>query len=412
MNHSSGIQFMSASTHQLRVAIVASSLQLAGAEKQAFYMARALHRAGLAVQIFHLGSGGHYETRLRQAGVPVRQIYQPKRPLIMLAGLTQTLLQLRPQIVLAPQFGDLRFAAPAGWLCHALVLGGVRSDGFYELNHDGRWSRWLFRLTHGLIANSFRARQNLASQKINVEKIEVLSNVIDLQDFDERSALPPDASLPPGRIIAAAVGSLQPCKRLDRFLEALALARRGEPALAGIIAGSDRGIKAELQAKANALGLIPDDLAFLGEVNRVPALLARSALLVLTSDYEGFPNVILEAMAARLPVVSTPAGDAGLIVQDGLTGYVVDYDDIQTMAERMILLAQSPALRRSLGEAGRKRVEQEYNYESLAERLTAIFHNFARHHRRHSLCELLERGVPARKPGALSGPLMLERPAA
>jgi len=175
----------------------------------------------------------------------------------------------------------------------------------------------MLRLAHGLVANSCRGRLTLVSQGIRPEKIELLPNVIDLQDFDARSALPSEISLPSGRIIASAVGSLHPCKRFDRFLEALALARRSEPALAGVIAGADCGAKAALQEKANALGLAPEHLTFVGECDRVPALLTRSALLVLSSDYEGFPNVILEAMAARLPVVTTPAGDASLVVQHG-----------------------------------------------------------------------------------------------
>jgi glycosyltransferase involved in cell wall biosynthesis len=405
---------LSTMSHQyqsLRVAVVASSLNLAGAEKQTFYMARALLNAGIEVQFFYLGEGGHYETLLRQAGVPVRQIYTPNRPWSMLARLTGDLCRWRPQIVLAAQFGDLRYAAAAGRLCQALVLGGIRSDGFYELNTYGRFSWWLIRCAHGLVVNSRCATQNLVFRGVKPQKIEVLSNVIDLQDFDGQSVLPPDVPLPPGRMVAATVGSLQPCKRLDRFLEALALARRGEPALAGVIAGSDRGVKAELQARANALGLLPDHVAFLGEVNRVPALLARSALLVLTSAYEGFPNVILEAMAARLPVISVPAGDAASVVEHGKTGYVVEADDTRSLAAFMTQLAQTPALRKRLGEAGRKRVEQEYSYESLADRLMEVFQRFACQHRRQSLCELLERGVSARRPETLSGPLMLERPA-
>ena len=179
------------------------------------------------------------------------------------------------------------------------------------------------------------------------------------------------------------------------------MARRSEPALTGVIAGGDRGVYAELQARARALGLMPHfdshHVVFLGEVDRVPALLLQAAFLVLTSDYEGFPNVILEAMAARSPVISVPAGDAGLIVQDGKTGYLVEADDIQTMAEFMVQLARSPEKRRSLGEAGRKRVEQEYNCGSLAERLAGVFHRFARQNRRDSLCELLEHNFATKR---------------
>ena len=386
---------MNNQSRTLRVAIVASSLELAGAGKQAFYMARALHRTGIEVHFFHLGNGGFYEQFLRVAGVPIHQIYVPNRPWLMLARLMKALGRFRPQIVLAAQFGDLRYAAPAGRLCQALVLGGIRSDGFYELNTHGRFSRWLIHWAHGLVANSCRATQNLVFRGIKPQKIEVLSNVIDVQEFDRQSALPSGISVPLDRIVVAAVGSLQPSKRFERFLEALALARRSEPALAGVIAGRDRGTLAALQARANALSLMPHfgshHVVFLGEVDRVPALLTQTAFLVLTSDYEGCPNVILEAMAARTPVISVPAGDAGLIVQDGKTGYLVEADDSRTMAEYMIQLARSPERRRNLGEAGRKRVEQEYNCDSLVERLVAVIHRFACQNRRTSLCEWLER---------------------
>jgi hypothetical protein len=134
-------------------------------------------------------------------------------------------------------------------------------------------------------------------------------------------------------------------------------------------------------------------LVFLGECDCVPALLARSALLVLSSDYEGLPNVVVEAMAARRPVITTPAGDAGVVVQHGRTGFVVQPDDAQGMAAYMVKLAQSPSMRTELGDAGRKRVEQEYNYEMLANRLVNIFRGFAAQQRRTAVLELLNRYV-------------------
>jgi glycosyltransferase involved in cell wall biosynthesis len=377
----------------LRVAMIASSLRLGGAEKQTVYMARTLFEAGVHLQFYYLGGGGHYQTVLQEIGAPVHQIYAPNRPWKILAKLTRALRRLRPHIVLVNQFGDLRYGIIAGRLCHALILGGVRSDGWYELRTHGCLSRFMLRLTHGFISNSQHARQTLVSQGVQAEKLEVLPNVIDLRDFDARSALSLKSALPSDRIIATAVGSLHPCKRFDRFLEALALARRSEPALTGVIAGADYGAKAALQAKAAALGLGPEDVRFIGECQNVPGLLARSAMLVLSSEYEGFPNVILEAMAARLSVITTPAGDAGVIVEHDKTGYVVKPDDAPSMAAFMVRLAQSPSLRMELGEAGRKRVEQEYDYESLSARLMAKFHSFAVLKQEPRLCELLEHGL-------------------
>jgi glycosyltransferase involved in cell wall biosynthesis len=111
--------------------------------------------------------------------------------------------------------------------------------------------------------------------------------------------------------------------------------------------------------------------------------------MALTSDQEGFPNVLLEAMAARLPVIATPAGDAGIVVEDGVTGCVVDFEDVRGMAERMVCLAQSASLRRQLGEAGRRRVERDYSFTSLAPRLMNLYKEVARHQKYSPLLPLL-----------------------
>src|SRR5256886_15241840 len=75
----------STQSRPLRVALVTSSLRLAGAEKQTVYMARALLEAGIDARLFYFGGGGHYETVLQQTGVPLIQIYAPNRPWLILA---------------------------------------------------------------------------------------------------------------------------------------------------------------------------------------------------------------------------------------------------------------------------------------------------------------------------------------
>jgi glycosyltransferase involved in cell wall biosynthesis len=374
----------------MRVALIASSLRLAGAEKQFSYMARALFEAEIDARVFYLGEGDYYQGVLARTGIPLRQIFNRGQPLLMLLRLLKELAALKPHIVLASQFGDLIFAGLAGRLSGALVLGGVRSDGFYELRTAGRRSRPMLKLSHGLIANSHRAKDNLVSVGIDAQKIAVVSNVIDLSDFDRNASRPLMNPAWANRVPVTAVGSLQYCKRFDRFLHGLALARRREPSLFGVIAGEDLGERATLERKAIALGLLPGHVEFLGECEHIPSLLAQSRMLVSCSEYEGFPNVILEAMAARLPVLTTPAGDARRIVNHGVTGYLIRPDDAEEMAECILSLVRDPALCNQLGEAGRKLVEQEYNLTSLAPRLISVFSDFAGKHRRRSLLSALQ----------------------
>ncbi len=390
-----------------RVALVGSSLKLAGAEKQTVYIARALHEAGMDARFFHLGESGYYENTLHRMGIPFRQIYRPNKPVFILTRLAKALWRFQPQIVFAPQFGDLLQAGLAGRLCNALTLGGLRSDGFYELNTHGRWSRWMLRLAHGLVANSYHARQNLASCGLNPEKMKILPNVLDLREFDARSREPSPFALSSNQVFAVAVGSLLACKRFDRFLNALALARRKAPNLVGVIVGADCGCRATLEVQAKELRLTQDHFVFLGECDNVPALLARAGFLVLSSDYEGFPNVILEAMAARLPVITTPVGDAERIVVQGRTGFLVNSEDIEAMANRMVELARSPVTRMRLGTEARRRVAREYNYDSLPSRLLSVFRRFAAQNHRSKLVEDLREEIPAGQSSVLSGALVL-----
>ena len=176
--------------------------------------------------------------------------------------------------------------------------------------------------------------------------------------------------------MAVTVGRLMRVKRLDRFIRALALARRRMPEIRGIIIG-DGPERIALEELAISVGLGKHDLLFLGHCNDVPALLKQADMLVLTSDSEGFPNAVLEAMAAGLPVITTPAGDAELLVQDGTTGYIVPFDDLEMMADRIVRLAESTEVAQRLGRAGRERVKRLYSVTGLAEELLEIYRQVA-----------------------------------
>jgi glycosyltransferase involved in cell wall biosynthesis len=229
----------------------------------------------------------------------------------------------------------------------------------------------MLRLPHVLITNSECARQNLVSQGVASSKIDVISNVIDLQDFDRRSSQSVSIPVDSGQTVAVAVGRIDRNKRFDRLVRALALTRKVAPALTGLIVGRDLGQQSSLQAYAMTLDV--DNLAIAGPSNHVPAILARSHMLIVTSDGEGFPNVLLEAMAGRLPVITTPAGDASAIVTRAKAGYVVDFDDATRMAERMVHLAKHPEVRGHLGCNGRQAVEENYDFESLPGRLLTTY---------------------------------------
>ena len=103
------------------------------------------------------------------------------------------------------------------------------------------------------------------------------------------------------------------------------------------------------------------------------------------------PQCRARGHGARLPVVTTPAGDAGVVVDDGVSGYVVPFDDVDAMAGRMIRLAESRELRQRMGEAGRRRVENAHSYDGLAGRLMSVYEAIAGRHGRRDILAAIAR---------------------
>jgi glycosyltransferase involved in cell wall biosynthesis len=370
---------------KLRVLMVAGTLAQGGAEKQLVHMAEALRRSDVEVRVLTLRRAEFFEERLLSCGIPVVAFGAAGSPARRLVTLVQEARHFRPQVVHAGHFFTNLYVAAVGRACGAVALGAIRSDLAYDLASVGGWGTISLRCAPSLIANSGRAIRAAVARGVPASRLHLLSNVVDLPPDRTRAAVARQLEDPVRGATVAVVARLVQAKRLDRFLHALVAARALEPRVHGVIAGEGPE-RAALEALARSLGLVPDGVAFVGRIPDVGLLLAEAGMLALTSEHEGVPNVILEAMAMGLPVVTTPAGDAGEIVLDGVTGYVTRMDQTDAMATALVALARSPALRRHMGEAGRRRVTEHFSAHGLADRLLTIYHTAAvRQHRRITL---------------------------
>jgi glycosyltransferase involved in cell wall biosynthesis len=370
---------------RLRVALLAGGLWKGGAEKQLVYMARALTETGAEVRVYSLTRGDFYESHLMRLGISVEWVGQRQHPIWRLVRLAQELRRFRPHILQATHFYVNLYPTLLAPLCGAVAIGSIRNDVFHELEANGAWGGWLLRRPPALLANSDAARRNAEALGADPALIRVLPNVIDMGSLQDDGVKPLSDQ---DGIVVLGLSRLMPMKRLDRFLAVVALARRhGTPIRARLV--GDGPERERLLREAQTLGLLPDAITFAGHQDDIAAELAGAHILLHTSDHEGFPNVLLEAMAAGLPVVTTPAGDAGTVVENGTTGYVVPFDAIDLMAERLGDLARSAELRARLGAAGRERARRNYGYPKLATRLLEAYQAFARQQRRDEAIKAL-----------------------
>ena len=171
-----------------------------------------------------------------------------------------------------------------------------------------------------VVANAAAVRDHFAAAGLPADKIDVLPNLLDLDEFDRAAEQPfPQADRLPAGLRLAVVNRLDPEKNAGLLIAALPLVRKEIPAAVLVVAGAGREMPA-LRAQAAALG-VADATCFLGETTETPALLPLCEIGALVPNRnEGLSNTILEYLAASLPVLATDCGGNRELVRDGETG--------------------------------------------------------------------------------------------
>jgi L-malate glycosyltransferase len=173
-------------------------------------------------------------------------------------------------------------------------------------------------------------------------------------------------------IVAIQVANLLPVKAHDVLVPALARLRDEGTQLTMLIVGEGPE-RPNIEALVKRLELGPERIRLLGFRGDVPDLLGASDFFVLPSRMEGLPLSALEAMAQRLPVVTTKVGGIPEVVFDGEHGFLVPPDAPAELAAAMSKLANQPELRLALGEAARARALGEFSFEHMTQKYDDLY---------------------------------------
>jgi glycosyltransferase involved in cell wall biosynthesis len=257
---------------------------------------------------------------------------------------------------------------------HGHVLRGyfdpMRTEFFRETE------KFLARHTTRLIAVGPEVRDDLVELGVAApEKFSVIRLGIDL---DERVGDPGAAEglrrrfgIPPERFVVGWIGRMTGIKRVPDVLAAFAeLVASGVDA--ELVLVGDGPERDQLEARARELGIAKRTL-FLGYQRDIAPYFDLLDALLLPSGNEGTPVVAIEALAAQVPVVATAVGGVPDVVRDGVDGFLAEIGDIETLAQRLAQLAHDPALRATMGAAGRERVVPRYRVSRLVDDIDALY---------------------------------------
>jgi glycosyltransferase involved in cell wall biosynthesis len=235
--------------------------------------------------------------------------------------------------------------------------------------------KWLLARFPKVIAVSSEIKQQLVRRGADAARVTVILNAIDPDQFrrrpGRRAGVRAELGYDDRDLVIGAVGRLEPQKRFDLLLEALARLRGRWPALQVAIAG-DGSLRAELAARAARLD-VADRCAWLGHRDAVGDLHHAFDLFVQSSEYEGTPNAVLEAMAMETPIVATDVGGTRELVGDRVHALLVPPRDPDSLAGAIDAALSDPAAARHRAVAARRRVEMELSFPARTRALESVY---------------------------------------
>lgn len=356
------------SLSDIKFCFLAGTLGQGGAERQLYFILKSLRNANADVTLLSLTEGEYWEEPIKQLGIPIRYVGGPASRVARCAKIAGVVREIRPDIVHSQHFyTNLYAVAAARWaLCRE--VGSLRSDVIHEISaHSRALGTASLRLPRMLAVNSQCGRENAMRLGVRASRLQLLPNAVEMNgsgNLARREAT---------TLATCFVGRLTPLKRGDVFLRALAAARPAlrQPITATIVGdGPDR---ARLEEVVRELELPGHTVRFAGAVADPTAYYHQADVAVLTSDWEGTPNVILEAMAAGLPVVATAVGGVADLVRHGETGLLAPAGDVNALAGHLRTLAADPDMRRALGDNARRVVAAEYSFDALSGNLQRLY---------------------------------------
>ena len=184
-------------------------------------------------------------------------------------------------------------------------------------------------------------KENTLRSFVVKNKIEVIPNFVDLSLYQKDVPCQRSQIAPNGEKIVTHISNMRSVKRIPDIIDIFYRIQNEEEAILLMIGDGPEREKAEQQAKD--LGIY-SKVKFLGKTTEIKKLLCMSDLFLLTSATESFGLVALEAMAAKVPVISSNAGGIREVNVHGVTGYLATIGDVETMANYSLELLQNPEL--------------------------------------------------------------------
>jgi glycosyltransferase involved in cell wall biosynthesis len=367
------------------VVLVIGQLELGGgAERQVSEIALGIREHGFAPRVISLRAGArqgefhpenYWADALRLRGISVHEL--PRRGRLDLSRLMPLIALIRehkPAIVHS-------FMFPANAYSRVAVLLSGRKPIVVTSERSVRLPKGVKRiverclqpLTDGIMVNAHATRRALQARRTPAP-VWVIPNGIDIEKFNPSARAECRARLgvAPDDPVIGTVARLVSVKNYPLFIRLVRNVRTVMPPVRAVAIG-DGPLRSAVEKDIDRSGQ-RDGIRLLGRVSRIEEILPALDVFVLTSEYEGLSNAVMEAQASGVPAVVTDVGGNPEIVSEGVTGFVVPRGDLQLLVARVLDLLTRPDLRATMGRAARLGMESRFSVARMIAATVEMYH--------------------------------------
>ena len=359
---------------KIKIAYVIGTLQIGGAEKQLYLLIKNLDRKKFEPFLIALRSGRMEEDFKRIVPLYILQ-KKFKFDIFILFHLIKIIKKEKPQILHTFMFTSNTWGRLAGIFCRVpFIIASERSADLWKKWYHILIDKILFKFTNKIVCNSEEVKK-IYLRKIDgkEEKFKVIYNGIEVEKYENlkvKDELKNELKIKNEKIILTG-GRLSFEKNLETFLYIAKDVKKDFQEVKFIIVGEGKEKKKllKLTEKLN----LKDDVIFTGYRNDLPELIKISDIVVLISLWEGMPNLIIEGMLCKKPVICSEIGGGKEIVKDGETGFLVNPKNKQQIKEKIIFLLKKPEICKKIGEKGYCYIKEKFSLEKMVKNYEELY---------------------------------------
>lgn len=355
------------------IAFVNSNKAWGGGEKWHFEMGRRLREKGYSI-LFVVHKKSALCKKVRDAGLPHAAITINNLSflnLVRIRSLSQLFRENQVGSVIMNLPSDVKIAGPASR--RAGVKKIMYRRGTALPVHNNFYNRYLFKkiITH-IITNSHATKNLLLKQNaelVEPEKFRIIYNGLDFAEFDNRPVNPIYTREGDELVIGNASRFVE--QKGHKYLIEIAKKLKSRRVPFRLLLAGEGKLKNSIIKQAKKEGVY-DNLLFTGFITDIKSFMASIDIFLLTSLWEGFGYVIVEAMAGEKPVIAFDISSNPEIIRDGENGYLIPFQDTDTFVEKINTLYRNPKLRSQMAKEARKTAVENFNMDYMVRQVEEL----------------------------------------